>query len=95
MDKISRILLFDDAEKALDMMEWPYSFVVLDKMGIGPAFQTWIKNLYKEQHASIGMEGIYSKKMQISQGVRQGCPLSTLLFALALEPFAINSWQNL
>lgn len=40
------------------------------------------------------MEGFFSEKFQVTHGVRQGCPLSLLLFDLALEPFATNIKQN-
>ena len=40
---------------------------------------------YKDTYAFIGMKNGISTKFKINRGVRQGCPLSALIFNLCLE----------
>lgn len=83
-----------DAQKAFDMVEWEYLWMVLIAFGIGPGFITWLKLLYKDPRARLRINGTMSPAFPLSRGTRQGCPLSPLLFALAVEPLAAAVRQS-
>lgn len=86
--------VFLDATKAFDSLEWSYLFTVLERMGIGPLLIKWIKLLYALLLARVRVNDIISDPFVISRGTRQGCPLSPLLFAIAMKPLAARIRQH-
>ncbi len=91
---IPGILLFLDFEKAFDSVEWNFMISVLDKFNFGEGFKKWVKILYNKPIISIKNNGWLSKDIKLHRGVRQGCPLSALLFVLTVEIMAIKIRQN-
>ncbi|CAL1377152.1 unnamed protein product [Linum trigynum] len=77
-----------DMEKAYDRVEWPCLLAVLDKMGFNSVWQGWIHECVRSSSFSVLMNGTPSGYFTASRGLRQGDPLSPLLFVLCTEGFA-------
>ena len=77
-----------DQEKAYDKITHDYLWKTLKKMGIPAHFTNIIKNLYENANTKIIINGVVSNPFKITRGVRQGDPLSCILFDLAIEPLA-------
>lgn len=84
------LVLALDAAKAVDQIERPFMFESLRRFGIGDAFITWIKILHFCPKSSILTNSDKSGPLRLHRRVRQGDPLSPLLFDLAREPHAIG-----
>lgn len=64
------------------------AFRFLESYEFGPVFTSCVKLLYIEPLVRLRVNCIISEPFPIFRGTRQGCPLSPLLFALAIEPLA-------
>jgi len=82
------MILSLDFEKAFDSLEWEYLFRVLNIMNFGLSFLNWIHTFYTNISSFVINNGSSSEFFALKRGVRQGCPLSRLLFILAVEPLA-------
>jgi len=79
-----------DFEKAFDRLEWNFLFKTLCKFNFGCNFIKWIQILYRDPKIIIKNNGWMSKSLSISRGIRQGCPVSSLLFILAIEIMSVT-----
>lgn len=77
---ISVAILSLDQEKAFHRVDWNFLLATLTRMGFGPSYIRWIKLLYAVLRSSISLNGYLSCYFKPSRGVRQGCPLSSLLY---------------
>lgn len=80
----NRAVIALDIAKAFDCVEWNYLWKVLE---VGEYFMRWIKLLYRNPFAFMGINGMSAAFFSLQRGTRQGCPLFPL-FAMAMEPFA-------
>ncbi|KAJ8358364.1 hypothetical protein AAFF_G00013210 [Aldrovandia affinis] len=77
-----------DQEKAFDRVQHGFLHGVLRRMGFGPRFIGWVRTLYADVYSCVRVNGFLSGPVEQLGGVRQGCPLSPLLYVLFMEPFA-------
>lgn len=91
------LLLSLDAEKAFDRVHWTYLHTVLKKFGFQGTILNAIMALYSNPEAQVYTEGMLSRPFPITNGTRQGCPLSPIIFNLLMEPLAehIRSHPNI
>ena len=55
-------------------------------MGFGKSFISYIKSLYEGAESLIKVSGSLTLPFSFEKGIRQGCPLSGLLYTIAIEP---------
>jgi exonuclease III len=77
-----------DQKKAFDRVDWSFLQKVLTRFNFGPIFRSWVSTLYRDISSSILINGHTSTPFHLYRGVRQGCPLSPLLYVMFIEPFA-------
>jgi hypothetical protein len=79
-------LLFVDQQKAFDRVSHDFLKLTLENMNFDTKFINLVHNLFSSQEAHIIETGNISKPFRVERGVRQGDPLSPLLYVLAFEP---------
>ena len=86
-----------DQEKAYDKIDHGYLLHVLQCFNLPELFINTIQSLYSDAHTAAMVNGELSPHFWVTRGVRQGDPLSCLLFDLAIEPLAcmLHSSPNL
>jgi len=88
-------LVLIDQAKAFDRVNHTYLEAVLRQMKFGKGFIRIINNLFANQEAHIlGKDGI-SEPFRVERGVRQGDPLSPLLYIIAFEPLLRRIEKNI
>ncbi|KAJ8043332.1 hypothetical protein HOLleu_10367 [Holothuria leucospilota] len=77
-----------DQEKAFDMVDHGFLFKILQKFSLNPVFVKWTSLLYNSVYSRVIVNGLPSDPFRVHRGVRQGCPLSPLLYVLFSESLA-------
>lgn len=87
-------LLFIDQEKAFDRVNHAFLYKVLRKFGVGDWFIHWVELIYSNASTRININGFFTGKIPLRCGVRQGCPLSALLYVMVIEILALQLRAN-
>src|SRR6476619_1035684 len=75
-------ICFVDFKKALDRVSWETMMKVLQSIGVDWRDRRMISKLYMNQEAVVRIAGGESDSGIVRRGVRQGYPLSPLLFSI-------------
>ena len=76
-----------DQSKAFHRVDHAFLEAVLSAAGFGLHFRTWIRLLYAYSGVMVEVNGVRLEPFTLTRSIRQGCPLSPMLYILALEPF--------
>ena len=87
-------ICFVDFEKAFDRVNWVKMMKILKSLNIDWRDRRLIMELYMGQEAQIRVAGGESESGIIGRGVRQGCPLSPLLFSIYVEMMMIEAMEG-
>lgn len=83
----SGVFLSLDQQNAFDRVSHTYLYSVLAAYGFPKDFIKLLKSLYSEVCSDLVTNGIIQDTIRVGRGVRQGCPLSPLIFVLTIDPF--------
>jgi hypothetical protein len=84
--KLPTIFLKLDITKAFDSVRWEYLLALLNKLVFPRWWQDWIAALLFTSSTRILLNGIPNAPIKHGRGLRQGDPLSPLLFVIAMDP---------
>src|SRR6476620_9386194 len=83
-------MVFLDIAKAYDTLSREFLLDVMRAMGAGPGMCAWVRTMLSNTTATALVGGFQSEPATWTAGVRQGCPLSPVLYLFLSE--ALGCW---
>ncbi|KAE8716557.1 L-tryptophan--pyruvate aminotransferase 1 [Hibiscus syriacus] len=80
-----RCALKIDLQKAFNFLHWEFISSILKAIELPPKFIVWIEACFTEARYSISFNGSLISYFKGERGIRQGDPLSPILFVLAMN----------
>ena len=80
------LLIKLDISKAFDSVRWDYLLSLLQHIGFPAKWHDWIAAILSTSSSQILLNGIPGQLIIHGRGLRQGNPLSPLVFILAIDP---------
>ena len=84
-----------DFQRAFDSVSHEFLFICLNQLGLPGSIQNLIKAIYGNSFSQVIVNGHLTAKFPLRRGVRQGCPLSMLLFSIVAEPLIRRITQKI
>lgn len=88
------LLVSLDFKSAFDSLDHIFMLEAIRSYNLGNNFINWVSTLYNSAEAAVLSNGISTGWFPVERGVRQGCPLSPMLFVLAVEKLANSLRSN-
>ena len=79
----NHMIISIDGENTFDKIQHPFMIKTFQKMGIEGIYLNIVKAIYDKPTANIILNGEKLKAFPLRSGIRQGCPLSPLLFNIS------------
>lgn len=83
--KIPSVMLKLDIYQAFDSISWEFLLKLLLALGFGPNWRCWITSLFYSASTRILVNSSTTQQILRHRGLRQGDPLSLLLFVLVVD----------
>ena len=88
-------ILSVDFSGAFDNVNHDFMFQTLMRRGLDPHFVAVLQDTYSAATSRIRVNGELTPSFPIHRSVRQGCPLSAILFAVTLSPLMFSLERRL
>lgn len=79
-----------DVQKAFDCLEWATILATVEKVGMAGTLSAFLRASFSSATYVILLKGRPPRDFKLTRSVRQGCPLSPLIFILALDNLSLT-----
>ena len=73
-----------DWTKAFDRVDHSFLYKTMEKMGFSVEFILLVKMFCSDKKSSLQINGNILEKFDIGRGIRQGCPMSMILYVITV-----------
>ena len=87
--KLNGVVLKIDFEKACDKVKWPFLQQTLRMKGFGSQWCKWVENFVTGGSVGIKINDDIGHYFQTKKGLRQGDPMSPILFNIMVDMLSI------